>query len=94
MNVNFSFSPSQIVTQLSRFFHRYHVIVFACVVLGGLSIATLMLYQAITSAEPAAPTATTDTFDTATMKKVDSLHSSSDQVTPLTLPAGRTNPFQ
>lgn len=79
---------------LSRFLHRFHVILFTLVVIGGLAAATLALYEEINTQVDQTSTPTATQFDTATMKKIESLRGPNDPASPLTLPAGRTNPFQ
>ena len=93
-NIHLSFSLPQITKAISCFLHRYHIIVFSCIVLGGLSIATFMLYQTTTSTQPSTQITSSGSFDQATMKKIEGLRSASDQSEPLTLPEGRTNPFE
>ena len=79
---------------VSHFFHRYHIIIFVIVVLNGLSFATFLLYRVvIASASPAQDTTST-AFDQATIDKLSKLRSSDDSSSPLSLPSGRTNPFQ
>lgn len=89
-----SISFGQITAAVSRFLHRYHIILFALIVLGGLSIATFLLYSTITSTAPDNATATSNgTFDKATMEKVQNLRGVDDASQPLEL-TGRTNPFK
>ena len=92
MNINLSFP--QLLNGISRFLHRYHVVLFALVVLGGLAIATFMLYTAATSASETTQLPSTSSFDKSTIDKIQNLRSSDESGKPLELPAGRTNPFQ
>lgn len=86
---------SQLSESFSRFFHRYHVLIFVIFVIGGLSTATFLLSQALTTPSTTDTTNTVPSgFDKATIEKINSLRSASDQSAPLTMPAGRTNPFQ
>lgn len=85
----------QLSAGFSRFFHRYHVLIFVIFVIGGLSTATFLLSQALTTPSTTDTTSTVPSgFDKATIEKINSLRSASDQSAPLTMPAGRTNPFQ
>lgn len=83
-------------TSLSTFFHRYHVVLFVVVAVGGLAVVIFMLNNTIiaaseTPAEGAPVTSTT--FDQATIDKVNQLDTTSSS-RPLSLPGGqRTNPF-
>lgn len=98
MNIDLSsIQISQIPRAISHFLHRYHVVVFACIVLGGLSVATLMLYKTIATPDSnmsSAPASAADTFDQDTIDKIKQLRSADEDETPLQLPTGRTNPFQ
>ena len=87
-------SLTTITHGFSRFLHRYHVVLFTLVVVGGLSAATLVLYRELTAGSSDQTTSTATGFDTATMKKIDTLRGPDDPAPPLTKPAGRTNPFQ
>ncbi len=87
------FDANQLQTTLAKILHRYHVVLFALFAIGGLSAATFLLNETISSSSVTDTTLTTPsspTLDTQTIKKVKSLNSGS---TPLVLPSGRTNPF-
>lgn len=88
-------SLSQLSTTLAQLLHRYHVILFSLLVLGGLSVATFMLYGIITkSPSDMSASSTSSSFDQTTIKKIQGLRSTSEASQPLELPPGRTNPFQ
>lgn len=90
-----SLSISQLTVPLSRFLHRFHIILFALLVIGGLSVATFMLYGAMAeSSTTEQQTSTTGSFDKTTIKKIETLRDPSQASAPLQLPAGRTNPFE
>lgn len=93
--MNGSLSLSQITIALSKFLHRFHVILFALIVIGGLSVATFLLYGTIASSSASnEPTASSNSFDKSTIDKIKELRDPSEQSEPLQLPQGRTNPFQ
>lgn len=94
MKTDISLNPQQITQSISGFMHRYHVLIFSFIVLGGLSAATFMLYQTVVSAQTVQESNAKTTFDSGTMTKIRELRASDDAGTPLTLPPGRTNPFQ
>ena len=79
---------------VSHFFHRYHIILFVIFVVGGLATATFFLSQALTSATTETTTTAQSGFDTKTIDNIKALRSTKDPSTPLTMPSGRTNPFQ
>ncbi len=80
---------------ISHFLHRYHVIMFTLLAIGGLAFATLKINQAVSTPQAAPQQAPlSSTFDAATMKKINSLNQTSTQSTNFTLPSGRTNPFR
>ncbi len=87
------FDTTELKASVIRTLHRYHVVLFALFAIGGLSAATFLLNQTISSSSATDATAaapTSPTLDTETIKKVKTLSSGS---TPLVLPSGRTNPF-
>lgn len=86
-------SLQQVNRGVVHFLHRYHVLIFTFFVLGGLSVATFMLYRATTEAQSTTST-TPSTFDQKTIDRIGKLRSASDAPTSIDLPAGRTNPFQ
>ncbi len=84
----------QLSAGISHFFHRYHILVFVILVIGGLATATFLLSQTISEATSTVQSPTQTGFDTETIKKIDALRGEGDASSPLTLPSGRTNPFQ
>lgn len=94
MKGDISINPKKLVASFSAFMHRYHVVVFAVIILGGLAAATFALYQTTLLAQTVNPGTTGTTFDNGTIDKIKNLRSSSDASAPLELPSGRTNPFQ
>lgn len=90
-----SLNLHQIQQSLSHFLHRYHVLVFVFTVIGGLSLATFMINQAINTPSTQSTTAeTTGNFDKATMEKIKALRKTDEAPKQLVLPTGRANPFQ
>lgn len=87
-------SLKQTIRGFSHFMHRYHVLLFAILVVGGLSVATFLLYQVATSAALSTPPTAATSFDKTTIDRISKLHGANDTPVPLTLPPGRTNPFQ
>lgn len=79
---------------LSHFLHRYHVVIFTLIVLGGLAIATFTLYSSIMSASAPSPAVEATGFDTKTIDEINKLRDVNDAAQPLNKPAGRTNPFE
>ena len=78
------------------FLHRYHVVLFVVIVLGGLGIVVLLLNNSIiasTEANDYTPQTTSTSFDEATIKRIEELKTR-DQNTDINAPAGsRINPF-
>ncbi len=92
--MNTSLSLDQITLAVSRFLHRYHVMIFILTVIGGLAVATFILYNtymASTRQEVATPR---PTFDTQTIDKIKSFKTTEENKGDYKLPAGRTNPFE
>lgn len=85
-------STQQLIRSYSQFMHRYHVVIFTIVIIGGLSAATYFMYKASTPGSTAG-TNTVTGFDQPTIDRIKNLRSSSDSQEQLVLPPGRTNPF-
>lgn len=80
--------------QLSNFFHRYHVITFSLIVLGGMAVAILLLNNILlTSGQPGQSAGINADFDTGTIERVNELKTSSDTPESIAFPTGRINPF-
>jgi hypothetical protein len=80
---------------LARVLHRYHVVLFVVVVLGGLAAVIFTLNGIIvrsgssSDSTPSLPT----TFDQTTINHIEQLKTRNDSPATLDLPKGRTNPF-
>lgn len=89
-----SSSPlTQLVQSISWFLHRFHVIIFVLFVVGGLSIATLLLNLVITNNTLNVDPPTQDSFDTATIERLRDLQGANQDDSNFKLPDGRTSPF-
>jgi hypothetical protein len=88
-----SFNPKVI----TRLIHRYHVVLFSIVILGGVAFMVLSLNNIIISSSETAtdytPAGTTFSFDQATIDQIDSLKSRDQNSANLDLSSGRSNPF-
>lgn len=95
MNVNVQIGA--IFKQVGKLLRRFHIVIFAVTVLGGLAVAVLILssiLQASSDTTAGSPAAGIDTtFDTGTIEKIENLHTRQDGVAELELPSGRINPF-
>ena len=82
---------------ITAFLHRYHVVLFAVVILGGLVVMVLSLNNIIVSSSEASadytPAGTNFSFDEKTIQRIDSLRSRDQAAEQLNLSAGRSNPF-
>ena len=87
-------STSQLLSGYSRFFHRYHVVLFVVIAFGGLAIVILSLSQtAQSSTDTSAVTEAAATgFDKQTIQRLEGLKTTSSSQ-PLQFPSGRINPF-
>ncbi len=89
-------STAQLLRGYSRFFHRYHFVLFVVTALGGLAIIVFLLNQTLQTST--ATPLTTDTsgttgFDQATIKRLETLRQTNSSE-PLSFPtAERINPF-
>lgn len=80
---------------ISKFFHRFHTILFAIFVLGGLIIMVLTLNGIIASSSASSASSVptpSSAFDQQTIDKLNKLRTSDQQPAPLDL-SGRSNPF-
>ncbi len=91
--MNIELNSSGLSKQIVSLLHRYHLVLFVLLAIGGLSAATFLLSETINPSSSATDSATppaTPTLDTATMQKIKRLNTASST---LQLPPGRTNPF-
>lgn len=94
-NINLRLSSVAIKQWFVNFLHRFHVMLFVVIVLGGLIAVTLMLNNIIVrSADTSTQTngSGAASFDDATIKRIENLKTSG-QGSDFTLPPGRTSPF-
>lgn len=78
------------------FIQRYHAVLFAVIVIGGLAVVVLMLNNIVISSATASdytPAGSPAPFDEETIKRVNSLKSRDETAEQLDLSQGRTNPF-
>lgn len=82
---------------ITAFLHRYHVVLFAVIILGGLAFMVLSLNNIIVASSETptdyTPDGTTFSFDEKTIERIDELKSRDQASDQLNLSAGRTNPF-
>ncbi len=93
--MNSKLSSTSIVLSLSRFFHRYHIIIFVILVLGSLSAAVLMLNDVVALSDKRdgyTSTVKNSSFDTETMDRLKSLKDPGEPTVPLVI-TGRSNPL-
>jgi hypothetical protein len=78
------------------FFERFHAVLFAITIGGGLALAVFLLMNILNSSsapEGYAPPSTNASFDAQTIDKVEALRPLSTTPTEPALPSGRTDPF-
>lgn len=95
-NINLSLSITAIKNNLFSFLHRFHVVIFVIVVLGGVAASvftlnTIIIRSSDTSDAPVGSSGAA--FDQATIKRIDELKTRDQSSGGLSLPPGRTNPF-
>lgn len=90
-------SFTDIKKAISRFLHRYHVVVFTVVILGGLAAAVFVFNNIIAQSSGTdtgyTSSANDTTFDKATIDRINQLKTSSDPEDKIDFSNGRTNPF-
>lgn len=95
MNMNLNLSLDSIKKMFSTFLHRFHVIIFVVIVLGGVAISIFILNNIVilsTDTSEYTPS-TTATFDQETIERVKNLKTSDQSGDELDLSKGRVNPF-
>jgi hypothetical protein len=86
-------SLSTLSKSISTFLHRFHLIIFVVIVVGGLAIAIMSVSSVLQESTLNDIGQSPDSqFDTATIKRINQLRTLNDSNS-LTLPGGRTNPF-
>ena len=85
---------SQFTLMISRFLHRFHITLFVVLVVGGLSVATLLLNKAITAQSDTVTEPAQAPFDEKTMTRIENLRTTNEQTNLVLPPTGRTDPFK
>jgi len=93
--MNLSLAPLK--DSLTAFMHRFHVLIFVLVALGGLIAAILILNSIVASSSSSSDgyTATQNSaaFDQVTIKRIEDLKTRDQTSDQLDLSKGRSNPF-
>src|SRR5687768_6969617 len=95
-NIDISLSITTIKEGLFSFLHRFHLVIFVIVVLGGVAASVFMLNTIIVRSSDTsdAPIGSSGAaFDQTTIKRIDELKTRDQSGGSLNLPPGRTNPF-
>ncbi len=95
-NIQLSISPAVVKKAFFTFLHRYHVILFVVVVLGGLAIGVFVLNTIVIRSSDTSDSTSGQTnadFDQATIKRIEELKTRDQAGSGLDLSKGRTNPF-
>jgi hypothetical protein len=96
MNMNFTLSFTSIKKAFIKFLHRFHVVLFVVIVLGGTAMVIFILNGiVIRSSESDGYTSNTNntTFDKTTIQRIEELKTRDQTDDSANLPSGRTNPF-
>jgi hypothetical protein len=95
-DINLNISPAAIKNAFFSFLRRFHVVLFVVLVLGGLAISVFILNTIIIASGDTSQFSSegaTQSFDQATIKRIDELKTRDQSGDTLTLPPGRVNPF-
>ncbi|TAL14160.1 hypothetical protein EPN95_04105 [Patescibacteria group bacterium] len=87
---------SSLISPIVKGFQKYNLTIFIVVLTTGLAVAVLMLNATLQQSSDTTgytSAANPTTFDQTTINRVKQLHTSSDMLTPVTLPSTRINPF-
>ncbi len=94
MNITFSFTSLK--KMIINFLHRFHLVIFVIIILGGLAIVVLLLNGIIIKSGESngyTPDTSNGSFDQSTIKRIDELKTRDQAGNQLDLSGGRTNPF-
>lgn len=89
-------SSKSIGKSIGQFLFRFHALIFTIIVLGGLSVAVLLLNGVIGLSDQATdytPPSTDTSFDEQTIERVRALQPSIEAPEPVEFPSGRIDPF-
>lgn len=92
MDINLNLSLPAIKKAIVAFLHRFHVVIFTVIILGGLTVVIFLLNNIVVLSSQSngyTPDTNNSTFDKATIQKIEELKNRTQ--TPPT--SGRTNPF-
>lgn len=90
-----SFSLTGLASTITRFLHRFHVILFVLVTMGSLAVATLFLNELISRPATNSNNSVTGRFDDATIKRILLYRTAEEQVSQTSIPLnkGKRNLF-
>ena len=93
--MNASLSLSSLSTALSKFFNKYHAMIFFTVIGLLLAAAILMLYLSLQSTDTVDESTTmiSSSFDQETADRIQRLRESNESRADLVFPSPRSNPF-
>lgn len=88
-------SQSSLVRPFTAFMRRFHLLIFFVAVVACLSVAVVLINQTLTESADETYTSSINagSIDQATLKRIQSHHTSSNPSATPALPSGRTNPF-
>jgi hypothetical protein len=86
---------SSLIRPLSAFIRQFHLLIFFVAVVACLSVAVVLINQTLTESADETYTSSINagSIDQATLKRIQSHHTSSEPRPAPALPSGRTNPF-
>jgi len=94
--ISLTLSPDAIKKSILAFLHRFHIVLFVIIVLGGLAVVIFLLNNAvITSGQDNgySPNANSSSFDQATIQKIQNLKTADQSDPTISNNGARTNPF-
>jgi len=89
-------STSNLKKSLVQLLQRFHILLFAIIILGALTIAIYLLNRILVTSDQSngyVSQSSSNTFDNATIHRLNQLRTMDDPSTPLNLSTGRLNPF-
>lgn len=89
-------STTNMTKGLAQLLQRFHILLFSIVILGALIVAIYLLNQILVTSDQSngyVSQSRSASFDTATIDRLNQLHTVDGPSTPLDLSTGRLNPF-
>lgn len=89
-------SVANLTKSFTQLLQRFHILLFSIIILGALIVAIYLLNRILITSDQSngyVSQASSDTFDSTTIHRLNQLHTIDDPSVPLDFSTGRLNPF-